>query len=487
MHDNGALSVTSLAHLAGRSTDPRVTWHAARSSAFALSVLVLQGLVSAHAAGVPVIPGAAGFGVTTKAGRGGGIHRVTNLNESGPGSLAACAEASGPRICIFEVSGTIKLTKNLTVRNPFLTIAGQTAPSPGITLRGAALHVGASDVLVQHIRVRAGDDAQGPDPGNRDSLVIDSLSRPNRITNVVIDHCSFSWSIDETAGAYWYYDNISFLNNIVAQPLHDSIHPKGSHGFGVLWGSDAGGQVSMVGNLISSSVDRNALSRAPVFVFVNNLVYNVGNGVELQNYNGVTSQNAIVGNVFLRGPDSGKNSILLRGENEWTAGMELIAGTKVHVRDNWAEGVTSDPWSIVAVGPGLSRSNIEVGTAPVWPEGLVALKSGDVRQVVLARSGARPADRDSVDSRILSDVKNGTGRIINCVSADGSTRCQLNGGGWPALAHNTRALELPANPSSDDDGDGYTNLEEWLHGYSAQVEGRASELQPLPPGPLRIS
>ena len=107
----------------------------------------------------PVIPGAGGYGMETVAGRGGPVYRVTNLNASGSGSLKACIDKEGPRTCIFDVSGTIRITSDLTIRNDKITIAGQTAPSPGILIRGAAIKIQASDVLIQHIRVRTGDDA----------------------------------------------------------------------------------------------------------------------------------------------------------------------------------------------------------------------------------------------------------------------------------------------------------------------------------------
>src|SRR5262245_33029547 len=173
---------------------------------------------------VPVIPGAAGYGMDTPAGRGGTVYKVTNLNASGSGSLKACvSDASGPRVCVFEVSGTIRITTDMMVRNGNLTIAGQTAPSPGITIRGAALRIQASDILVQHIRVRAGDDPNGPDPDNRDSLKIEG-SDTRMVKNIVIDHCTFSWAIDENASVWGPNDNITFSNNIFAEPLNESLH-----------------------------------------------------------------------------------------------------------------------------------------------------------------------------------------------------------------------------------------------------------------------
>jgi hypothetical protein len=203
---------------------------------------------------LPVLPGALGHGISTPAGRGGTVHRVTNLAATGTGSLKACVDASGPRVCVFEVSGTIRLPDDLTIRNRYITIAGQTAPSPGITLRGAGLLVKASDVLVQHIRVRPGDDPGGEPPGNRDALKIEAPYE-SPISNVVIDHCTFTWSTDEIASAWQAWDRISLLNNIFAEPLHESIHPEGKHGFGVLIGP-VSGNATLAGNLMASMQSR---------------------------------------------------------------------------------------------------------------------------------------------------------------------------------------------------------------------------------------
>ncbi len=221
------------------------------------------------------IPGAIGHGITTPAGRGGQVIRVTNTNYSGAGSLKACVDASGPRVCVFEVSGTISLDDDLTIRNRYLTIAGQTAPSPGITLRGAGLLVKASDVLVQHIRVRPGDGAGGEPPINRDGLKIEAPATAP-ISNVVIDHCTFTWSTDEIASAWQYWNNISLINNIFAEPLHQSIHPEGNHGFGVLIGP-VDGNATLAGNLFADMQSRNPMTAASRTVIVNNLIYNWGN------------------------------------------------------------------------------------------------------------------------------------------------------------------------------------------------------------------
>lgn len=464
-----------------------------RRTCLARSVLAILGVLSCGAGhAVSVIPGVVGFGLDTPAGRGGTVYRVTNLQEGGAGSLEACVAASGPRVCIFEISGTIRLSQDLIVRNPNITIAGQTAPSPGILLRGAALRIQTSDVLVQHIRVRAGDALNGPPPDNRDSLKIEgSAQKP--VNNVVIDHCSFAWSVDEVASAWQYWNNVSLVSSIFAEPLHDSLHPKAGtrgdglgHGYGVLFGS-ADGSVAMIGNLLAHQVERNPLSRAARFVFVNNVVYNRSNmDVELQSENGRRTSNAIVGNVFIRGRNYDRDyvkpvSIITSGA------LAVPAGTRVYLRDNIAREATTDPWSIVGLGGnGLTRAQLEASSAPAWPAGLVALPTANnnVLDHVLATAGARPADRDSTDERIIASVRDRRGEIINCVDPDGSARCRKNAGGWPSLAVRTRGLRLPINQRSRTP-EGYTNLEVWLQSLSTDLQGGVVN-GPQPPTHVRV-
>jgi hypothetical protein len=419
---------------------------------------------------VPVIPGAIGHGTETPAGRGGTVIRVTNLAASGAGSLKACVDATGPRVCVFEVSGTIRLPDDLTLRNRYLTIAGQTAPSPGITLRGAGLLVKTSDVLVQHIRVRPGDDATGEPPTNRDALKIEAPETAP-ISNVVIDHCTFTWSVDEIASAWQYWNNISLLNNIFAEPLHESIHPEGRHGFGVLIGPVTG-NATLAGNLFTDMESRNPMTAATRAVIVNNVIYNWGNtAIDLQSRGDVT-MNSVVGNVFIPGPStSGDRAMIgLRAD-----ASTLRPGAKVFLADNSGPGATSDPWSLAdSIYGSLTLSSFKSGSPLAWPTGMTTLPTSEnvVREHVLRYAGARPGDRDAADRRIVDEVRNRTGSIINCVAPNGTTRCARNGGGWPALAENRRALSLPANPNTVT-ASGYTNLELWLHRMSAQVEGRS--------------
>lgn len=439
---------------------------------------VASAVTSLAAGAVAVIPGESSHGIGTPAGRGGAVHRVTNLAADGAGSLKACVDASGPRVCVFEVSGTISLPDDLTLRNPYLTIAGQTAPSPGITLRGAGILVKTSNVLIQHLHVRPGDAASGEAPINRDGLKISGPPDATPISNIVVDHCSFTWTIDEVASAWQQWNDISLINNIFAEPLHDSIHPEGKHGFGVLIGP-VNGNATLAGNVLANIQSRNPMTAATRAVIINNVVYNWGNtAIDLQSHGAVT-QNSVVGNVFVPGPDTASSAapIGLRAD-----ATKLRPGAKVFILDNHGPGGTSDPWSLAdSIYGSLQLANFKSNAPLAWPAGMTTAPTSNnvVFNRVLKNAGARPADRDSVDRRIIEQVRARTGRIINCVSPNGSERCSRNGGGWPSVPENHRTLTLPTDPNKVT-ASGYTNLELWLHGMSADVEGRSHKLPESP-------
>lgn len=453
---------------------------------FVLASLLCMGLGIAPGAfaGLPVVPGGVGYGIDTPAGRGGKVFRVTTLDDSGPGSLRECVAASGPRVCVFEISGAIRLQDDLVVEHPYLTIAGQTAPAPGILLRNATLKIHASDVLVQHIAVRVGDDPGGTDPDARDAL---KIGGDGKVKNVVIDHSSFSWGIDEVVEVWGDWTDVTIANSIISEPLHDSLHSKGPHGLSVLITSKGKARAAMVGNLIAHGFGRNPRSGATEFVFVNNVVYNAGESEAMLFNDKKPTMNSVVGNVFIKGKDSRSEAkpIELVGEAAVGVGTEIVNGTQLYLADNEASCATSDPWSVVDNRSSISRKLLEVLDPPAWPDNLdaAAVEKNGVKESVLASAGMRPAQQSEVDSRIVSDVTDRTGRIINCVADDGSSRCSRNAGGWPDLASNERTLTLPPNADGDDDGDGYTNLEEWLHGMAAEVEGRQSSAGDDPNAP----
>ena len=259
-----------------------------------------------------------GFGVETPGGRGGKLLRVTNLNARGPGSLREALEARGPRIVVFEVGGAIDLGKStLTVSEPFLTVAGQTAPSPGITIIRGGMAIRTHDVVMRHIRVRPGD-AGGPEESGWEPEV--STSGPQAY-NIVVDHCSFSWAVDENLSASGpRYDgeagtsrNVTFSNNIIAEGLYDSSHAKGMHSMGTLV-HDYSTNIAVIGNLYAHNNQRNPYFKAyTTGVVVNNVVYNPGAGAIRLDWpasewegrpaprNGRLS---VVGNVVIHGPDT---------------------------------------------------------------------------------------------------------------------------------------------------------------------------------------
>ncbi|MFY9513183.1 MAG: rhamnogalacturonan acetylesterase, partial [Rubrivivax sp.] len=265
-----------------------------------------------------------GWAVGTLGGRGGRLLKVTTLNARGPGSLRAALETPGARNIVFEVGGVIDLGgATLALREPFVTIAGQTAPHPGITLIKGELNVHTHDVIVQHIAVRPG----GYGRARRSGGDHDGLSTQGGAHHVIVDHCSFSWASDENLSiggprfdggadaAAWRRatsHNITYSHNLIFEGLGESVHPKGEHSKGTLVHDNASG-VLLLGNLYASNRERNALFKGGVHAaMVNNLIYNPG--AKAVHYNLVahewegrpyeTGQLALVGNVLRHGPDT---------------------------------------------------------------------------------------------------------------------------------------------------------------------------------------
>ena len=232
-------------------------------------------------AAVPAFPGAEGFGTATPGGRGGRVCTVTNLNNAGPGSLRSCVDMAGPRYVVFRTGGTIVLETRLNVTNPFITIAGQTAPGGGITLRMdpvsptdlGTMDVLTHDVVIRYLRFRPGNGTTGKDSDDALAIVNPGVS------NVVVDHCSFSWAVDENVNTYDGTTDITISNSIIAEGLNNSGHPRGAHSKGLLAGGVGAHNVSIHHNLFVSNVDRNPqVSGVSVADVRNNVVYNYGTG-----------------------------------------------------------------------------------------------------------------------------------------------------------------------------------------------------------------
>ena len=414
------------------------------ATALALPSLTVGMLVAQDAR---AFPGAVGFGTQTPAGRGGEVIRVTTLDTEGPGSLREALEATGPRVVVFEVGGVIDLErKSLSIKEPFITIAGQTAPSPGITIIRGSLYIYTHDILIQHIRVRPGDCGLP----KRHGWEPDGISTTAGAHDIVIDHCSISWAVDENLtasgprleGPDATSHDLTFSNCIIAEGLCDSTHKKGPHSMGSLI-HDFCRNIAIVGNLYAHNNARNPYFKAHTTgVVVNNVIQNPGIAAvqigfperewpspDLRPANGRIS---VVGNVLIHGPDTRE-------------GLAMIASKgDVHMADNSTTGRDGQP------APLTGGEITLLDAPPVWPEGLEALPADQALEHVATGAGARPQDRDEVDTRIVQQLRDGTGRLIDS---------QDEVGGYPEVEMTRRELDVP-------DGD----LTAWLAWMAAELE-----------------
>jgi pectate lyase len=371
----------------------------------------------------PAFPGAVGWAATTPGGRGGRIIRVTSLAADGPGSFKAAIEADGPRIIVFEVGGVIDLGRQtLTIRNPYVTVAGQTAPSPGITLIRTGLDIATHDVVLRHIRVRTGVDAQPLMSG----WEADALSTVGGY-NIIVDHCTFSWAIDENMSASgprfngatpdeWRRNTahaITFSYNLAAEGLAKASHPKGEHSKGTLLHDNAS-DILIYRNVYAHNVERNPLLKGGVRAeVVNNVIYDPGEraihynlmALEWGDHPYQDGMLTAVGNVLRGGLSTAPNLpfLMLGGDGDL-----LYYG-----KDNVAVDRFGQPLPMFG-RYGVTRARlIERDRPPLWWSGLDIVPAGSVETHVLANVGARPWDRDADDLRVLFFVAEGRGEIID--------------------------------------------------------------------------
>jgi hypothetical protein len=419
---------------------------------------------------LPISPGLIGFGTRTPAGSGRHLRpprtriiRVTSLADYGPGSLRACAEAREARTCIFEVSGEISISRPLRIRSPYITIAGQTAPTPGITISHGGIQIQTHDVFIQHIAIRPGDFREGVPPGERDGISIGSPS-PRSAFRVVIDHVSLTWAIDENIST-WHPStrDITITNSIIAEGLYNSIHPKGPHSKGIMIG-DGTRNVTLRRNLLASNEERNPyLKPGSATEMINNVVYNWGPrgawslcNLSNNDESEVPVALSFIGNSYIPGPRSFFAPPIYA--------KNLAPGSQIYVRDNrwgYAPMGANSPWAITSVPEAPFRAS----HPPLHSSGSIELSADTAYQTVRRTAGSRPRHRDEVDSRIVTEVATRTGGLKDCLAG-----CARSVGGWPHITTRRRALRPPRRPFADTNRDGYTNLENWLHRLAKRVQ-----------------
>lgn len=372
---------------------------------------------------LPAFPGAEGFGSTTPGGRGGRVWEVTTLEDSGAGSLRAALEAEGPRTIVFRTGGTIRLQSHLRIRNPWCTIAGQTAPGDGILIRDAGLYIETHDVIVRNLRVRIGrSDVEKYD--TQDALHIEGPGAHD----IVIDHCSFSWSIDEVVGVSAGAHDVTISWCIIAEPLdqpfsEEEIGKKRSHAYAVMLGGTPD-RVSFHHNLVLHSAHRNPRVQGGLHDIRNNVIYNWGY------FTAVFSRDPrvnFVGNCYKPGPES--RIVAPVSDRPGSMGRIYVSGNLSPLEAD----AKSDDWDSVCVG-----EEEEHRAERPFPVPAVTTTPARVAfREVLAGAGARCPRLDPVDRRLLDDVRNGTGQVIDLPEEVG---------GFPELDPGT------APPDTDADG-----------------------------------
>lgn len=397
------------------------------------------------------VPGALGFGRFVRGAYAGSdtptILIVDDLsNESsgtgpGRGTLRWALEQDYPRIILFEVSGYIDLESYILVRNDYVSIYGQTAPGQGVTLTGNVVDLRANQILIQHLRFRS---SMITEDEEIDSLTIYEGS------NVFIDHCSFSYGDDENIGVGGsegtFLGPVTISNCILSHPQHAST------GKGIL----VGGTVDNVSVLRSAFV--HCAIRHPhigddtytAAEFVNNMIYNpYYEGTAMEQSNGAEIN--FIGNVLKPGPDT-------RDHHARRTGILTSAGlhpdTRIYVMDNLCPARDDlDEWSAIFNDTGVPSDDFAVFTP--FDYGTPTMPAADVEAYVAANAGAFYWNRDDVDEDAISDMLSASGNWIDALPPDA----------FPSLPELHEELVLPADPHGDDNGDGYTNLEEWVQGF----------------------
>lgn len=458
---------------------------------------------------IPSFPGAEGGGMYSFGGRGGKVITVTNLNDRGPGSFREACETGGARIVVFNVAGIIRLKTPIIVRAPYITIAGQTAPGDGVCIAGESFWVNTHDVVVRHMRFRRGE----TNVGRRDDAF-----GGNPVGNIMIDHCSCTWGLDENISFYRHMfspgaDYKDLKLPTVNVTIQNTISAKALDTYNHAFGSTLGGEnCSFMRNLWASNAGRNpSIGWNGVFNFVNNVTYNwvhrsVDGGDYTALYNMInnyfkpgplTPKNTPVGHRILK-PESGRSKLGYYVFGRVYANGNIMEGYDAITKDNWAGGIQVQ-----------EQANTDGYTENMkWNEPfpmphLTIMPAKDAYKYVLKNAGATIPSRDIVDERIIEEVETGKPYYVEGLDPNsfyqfehrrlpndsykqgiitdisqvggypeykGTPYVDTDGDGMPDAWEKANGLN-PNDPSDavkDCTGDGYTNIEKYINGISTK-------------------
>jgi hypothetical protein len=428
--------------------------------AVALAGSLAVAVWASTAQGVTAGAGAISAGTVTRGGlvAGSKVLRVTSLADSGPGTLRAAVAVPGPRVVVFDVAGTIQLEHDLRLDRPFLTVAGQTAPAPGILIRGAKVRISSHDVVVQHISVRPG--RLDPVPNNADGVSIGPCADcDTKAQDILLENVSVAWATDENVGLWGdALSRVTVRASLIAEGLRNAGHPKGTHSMGLLIG--AGVQaVEVVGNLFVSNMYRSPVvgSQATAFV-ANNYIVNPGRAA-MHLYSGPDIGASFIGNVVQSGTDSDERLTAL----QWKGDIHGdYPGARLIVQDNHCctgEASEDNDQAKTAQAPFVSE-------LPVTSASWTVLPATAVRDWVVRHAGARPAERNPADVRVVAAVEDGSSRIIDDPAEVG---------GHPHGPIVEEQADLPARPFAPTGLKDMTRIEAWLCLRHLEVGGAPNE------------
>jgi len=449
-------------------------WLQAMSLPVDTSATVLPAAATPQPAPLPAFPTAEGFGAQAVGGRGGRIIYVSKLTDTGePGTLRSALEAFGPRVVLFKVAGTIRLKKDIAIKNPFVTIAGQTAPGEGVQIRGGTIKIKTHDVIIRYLKMRPGDETAGTEskPVNRDAITLEAVEGVE-VYNIVIDHCSMVWGPDAGIDIFNNSHHVTIQYSIIGEGLYFSTHPEGSrpggHSKGLLitqldpqrYGPGWPRYLTIHYNLITTSEDRNPRVIGGEFVdVVNNVVYNWG----WHTAGGNPRSLNLIKNVFIRGPQTKKLKA-------WEADTSDVLPT-LFLKSVYEEGNATEGFNTVRCGPSSVYATTRFAPYSMGTEHTPR----QAYDLIVRDVGANRPARDATDQRILNNLLHRTGEFVSGVKfgltwpelASGPVAADLDQDGmpeqWEQLHFGTTKRGSPTDSSGDLDADGYTDVEEYLN------------------------